>query len=54
MAEKGKMLQKGKGGMRMVPVNESSASPFTLPEPFWIPDGQVRVINKVGHFVKIV
>ncbi|XP_045180167.2 zinc finger FYVE domain-containing protein 21-like isoform X2 [Mercenaria mercenaria] len=42
MAATGKMLQKGKGGMRMVPVNESSASPFTLPEPSWIPDAQCQ------------
>lgn len=49
MAAEGKKLQKGKGGIRMVPVNDLFSSPFTLPEPAWVPDAQVRIIVLLYH-----
>lgn len=49
MAAEGKKLQKGKGGIRMVPVNDLFSSPFTLPEPAWVPDAQVSVVVLLYH-----
>lgn len=45
MAADGKKLIREKGDLRMVPVDESLTSPFTLSEPKWIPDAQVYVVD---------
>lgn len=37
----GKTLSMSSSGLRMIPVNEASSSPFALEEPEWIPDNQV-------------
>lgn len=37
----GKQLVKGKGGYRMIDVNEAERSPFVIEEPFWLEDAQV-------------
>jgi len=41
MAADGKKLVKERGDLRMFPVDDTLTSPFTLPEPTWVPDSQV-------------
>ena len=37
----GKQLVKGKGGYRMIDVNESERCPFVIKEPVWLEDARV-------------
>ncbi|KAL4238096.1 Zinc finger FYVE domain-containing protein 21 [Mactra antiquata] len=52
MAGEGKKLKKGFGGdMRMVPVDDSLSSPFSLPETPWVPDAQCpKCVQCQGKF----
>ena len=41
---KGRKLERGKGGLRMVAIDEESKSPFEIEEPKWLDDSQVQIM----------
>ena len=44
MHGKGRKLERGKGGLRMVAIDEESKSPFEIEEPKWLDDSQVQIM----------
>eukprot|EP00795_Rhopilema_esculentum_P002827 gene2827-1057_t len=44
---KNRKLERGKGGLRMVAIDEESKSPFEIEEPKWLDDSQSVLIEQV-------